>query len=70
MLISKRKYELEKQRMEQRIDDLEWLICKGEHEFVKVKCKLIADGQGYGDLYNNVYQCKNCGKIIEGAEIC
>ncbi len=65
MIINRRKYELEKQWFEERIDQLEWLICKDEHEYIKVKAKKVADGNGYGDLYHDVYRCKNCGKVME-----
>ena len=65
MLINRRKYELEKQRLEERIHQLEWLICKDEHEYVKVECKKIAEGYGYGDLYEDIYRCKKCGKVRE-----
>lgn len=65
MFINKRKYELEKQRLETRIDQLEWVICKGKHEYEKVKSEIVADGNGYGDLYHDVYICKKCGKVIK-----
>lgn len=60
MFVNRREYELEKQWFEERIDQLEWLICKDEHKYVKVKAKKIANGNG-----EDVYRCKKCGKVKE-----
>ena len=65
MFINRRKYELEKQWLEERIDQLEWLICRGEHDYIQIDVKTIADGCGYGDLTHKVYQCKRCGKVSD-----
>lgn len=37
MIINRRKYELEKQWFEERIDQLEWIICKDEHEWLRIE---------------------------------
>ena len=50
MFISRRKYKLEKQQFKERIDQLEQLIGKDEHEYTRVKAERIADGNGYGEL--------------------
>lgn len=66
MIISRSRYELEKERAERRIEELEHLLCPNSHDYVKQGEKIVAYDTLYGcDLYHDAYKCSRCGKEIE-----
>lgn len=51
------------QEQNNRIEDLEWIICKGEHDYKPIGEVTVAyDPFGANDLTRTVYRCTRCGK--------
>ena len=52
--------------LKQRIEQLEFMICKGKHDYIKATEDCITyGGSGNGDeQFAYKYVCKNCGKTI------
>lgn len=49
-------------KLKSRVEQLEFMICKGDHEWVKVSEYCSYDY--YCDSYTHcAFQCKRCGKI-------
>ena len=66
MFISRRKYELEKLIVKQRIERLEHIICPNGHDYKQVGTKAVAYDTLFGnDLYHDIYVCTKCGKVKE-----
>ena len=64
MFINRTKYELEKYKMEQRIKQLEDIICpNNSHEWVKIGEKVIGyDMLYHQDLTKDIMICSRCKK--------
>jgi hypothetical protein len=65
MFISRRQYEIEKLKSQQRIEYLESLICPNLiHDFVEINSSIVdEDGNGTGRSVST-YRCSRCGKVV------
>ena len=65
-MTTKKSLKLELEKAYNRIEDLEWIICKGEHDYKPIGEVTVAyDPFGANDLTRTVYRCTRCGKKIE-----
>ena len=64
MWISKTKYELEKLRLEQRIEYLENIICPEKaHDYEEVWAKMVSISANGEKTTKHIYKCKRCGNM-------
>ena len=65
MFIKKVKYEMDKMKLENRIEYLENLICpNGKHEYEQIDT-ILEGGTGIGDeRMVRKFRCLKCGKVI------
>ena len=55
--------ELKLEKANQRIEDLEFTICKGTHDYRLIEQTVIGlDPSGFRDLTEDVFRCARCGK--------
>ena len=60
---SRTKYELEKLELEQRIEDLEDIICpNGSHDDEEV-CSYAGVSENVENAVKHIYKCKRCGNM-------
>ena len=60
---TKKNLRLQLEKANDRIEDLEWIICKGEHNYKPIGEITIAyDPFGKHDLKATVFRCIRCGK--------
>lgn len=60
---TKKNLRLQLEKANDRIEDLEWIICKGEHNYKPVdEIIIVYDPFGEHDLKATVFRCTRCGK--------
>lgn len=64
MFISRVKYEVEKSQAQQRIEQLEHLLCPEGHDYKKIGTEVVAvDHTTCSELRRDIVKCSKCGKI-------
>lgn len=65
-MTTKKSLKLELEKAYNRIEELEWIICKGEHDYKIIgEVPMAYDPFGCLDLTATVHKCTRCGKKIE-----
>ena len=59
------------QRLNSRIEFLEFQLCRGEHDFIPIeKHETVSPSGQYIDFYTTTkFRCSRCGKTVEKTEI-
>lgn len=57
---------------QKRIEDLEFALCHGEHDFVEIARHTSFEDSGFGyvDSYTTEkYKCRKCGKVVTKTDV-